>query len=409
MPFGVVLFDDVIRNVTRNVTRKRKSVSTDGFASIDGGPARRIVSVNELESNVKWMTNFEFTDFNALGLLRNPNFFFSGFLRTELRQLADEIGAGGEQLSAIEASAALSTLFSRVMNMAEQTLGVNFINTRMSTRGLADYIAARVVNKNKIPDDVNKALQDAYLTWVPLVTKMPAEWKRVMLRRPRYRHAIEVLSTPVPSEFQWVYVHNARLPATNEARIAWCLGSELPVLANVVVTPRRSEFMDLISFNAGASKERSWVCQPELLMLTQFCDVEVIGAFVCEAGFEEQKELAQFPNLGDFTEASLSLGILAENFWVAMASPRTTPTNAKFMPPRAVWYRAMDRLALFVQAVRLQREGFKVFGYGAGAICAYYPAGATAELVDIATQINLDVPASVFASLKNEVRLNADE
>lgn len=405
MPYGVVLFDDAIRNVSR----KRKAEATDGFASIAGAPARRIVSVNELDSNVKWMTNLEFTDFNANGLLRNPNFFFSGFLRTELKQLADEIGAGSDQMNAREAATSLSTLFSRVMGIAEQTLGIQFVNTRMSTRGLSDFIAERVVNKNKIPDDANAAFKAAYQTWIPLVVKVPREWKRIMLRRPRYRHAVEVLSTAVPSEFQWVYVHNAKLPADNEARIAWCLGNELPVVANVVVKPRRTEFMDLISYNAGAQQERSWVCQPELLMLSQFCDVEVIGAFVCEAGFEEQKELKQFPDLGDFTEASISLGILAENFWVSMASPRTTPTNAKFWPPRAVWYRAMDRLAMFMNAVKMQREGFKVFGYGSGALCAYFPPGATGEMAEFAMQIGLDVPASIFADLKNEVRLNADE
>jgi hypothetical protein len=405
MPYGVVLFDDVVRNVSR----KRKADATDGFASIDGAPARRIVSVNELDSNVKWLTNFEFTDFNANGLLRNPNYFFSGFLRTDLKQLADEIGAGPDQLNAREASSMLSTLFGRVMRLAEQSLGVQFVNTKMSTRGLSDFIADRVVNRNKIPDDANAAFKAAYQTWIPLVVKVPREWKRIMLRRPRYRHAVEVLSTPVPSEFQWVYVQGSRLPADKDARITWCLGNELPVVANVIVKPRRNEFMDLISYNAGAQQERAWVCQPELLMLSQFCEVEVIGAFVCEAGFEEQKELTQFPDLGDFTEASLSLGLLAENFWVSMASPRTTPTNAKFWPPRAVWYRAMDRLAMFMNAVKMQREGFKVFGYGTGALCVYYPPGATSEMVDFSLITGLDVPASAFADLKNEVRLSTDE
>jgi len=405
MPYGVVIFNDVIRHGGKS----KKRSATDGWASIDGGPARGIISVNELESNVKWFTNFEFTDFNANGLGRNPNLFFSGFLRTEFKQLAEEIGASPEQLSAKEAARVLSTLFGRVMRMAEQNLGVTFAKNNMSIKGLSDYIAARVENKNKIPEEINDALRAAYQTWIPLVANNPREWKRIMLRRPRYRHAIEVLSTPVPSEFQWGYVHNARLPATNDGRLSWCLGNELPVVANVIVKPRRGDFMDLISYNAGAQQERSWVCQPELLMLSQFCDVEVIGAFVCEGGFEEQEELKQFPDLGDFTEASFSLGILAENFWVSMASPRTTVTGQKFFPPRAVWYRAMDRLSMFMHAVKLQREGFKIFGYGTGTICAYYPAGATAELVEFAAKSGLDVPVATYAGLKTEVRLNADE
>lgn len=405
MRYGVVLFDDEIR---KSASSKRR-IASGGSVSIEGGPSRRIVSVAELESDVKWLTNFGFTDFNANGLGRNPNFYFSGFLRSELKAIAEEIGAGTEQLSGDKSVEILSLLFTRVMRLATETLKVDLRTNSISTKGLADFIGARVINKNKIPDEINSALSHAYQTYTTVMQRLPRDWKKVMLRKPRYLHATDVLSTPVPSEFQWVYVHNARLPATNSDRIEWCIGNELPVLANVSVKPKRGEYGNLISYNTGAANARSWVSQPELLVLSQFCEVEVIGAFVCEAGFEHQKELDQFPSLGDFSLASYSLGLIAENFWVSMASPRTSPSNQKFYPPRAIWYRAMDRMSMFMQAVRMHREGFQVFAYGLGNVTVYYPPGATEDLTAFAMQEGLDVPAATFAEIKTEVRLNADE
>ncbi|MEX3555118.1 MAG: hypothetical protein VB131_00280 [Burkholderia gladioli] len=405
MQYGVVLFDDEVRKSSTN----KKRVASGASVSIDGAPSRRIVSVSELESNVKWLTNFGFTDFNANGLGRNPNFYFSGFLRTELKAIAEEIGAGDEQLSADNAAEVLSALFGRVMRIATGTLNVDLKTNSISTKGLAEFIAARVINKNKIPDEINTALFHGYQTYTSVMTRVPREWKKVVLRRPRYLHALDVLSTPVPSEHQWVYVQNARLPADNSDRIDWCLGNELPVLANVTVKPRRGEYANLISYNAGAANARSWVCQPELMMLAQFCDVEVIGAFVCEAGFELQKEIETFPDFGDFSLASYSLGLIAENFWVSMASPRTSPTNQKFYPPRAIWYRAIDRLTMFMHAVKLQRERYQVFAYGLGNATVYYPPGATKDVVDFAIHEGLDIPAATYAEIKTELRLNADE
>lgn len=405
MRFGVVLFDDVFRKSTG----ARKRATTDGWASIEGKAPRRIVSTSELESDVKWWTNFDFTDFNANFLGRHPNIFFSGFLRTELKSIAQELGGGVEQLSADRSAQVMSTLFSRVMRMAISTLKINLEGGGLGIKTMSDFIAGRAVNKNKIPDEINSALKHGYQAWSSVTRSLPREWKSATLRRPRYLHALEVLSTPVPSEHRWNYVNNTRLPVANSDRIDWCIGHDLPVLANVVVKPRRGDYTNIINYNAGSTLTRSWVCQPELLFLSQFCDIEVVGAFACDAGFEHQKEIEQFPTLGDFSLASYSLGILAENFWVSLASPRTNTINQKFYPPRAIWYRSMDRISMFMYAAKLQKTGFQITGYGTGSVLISYPAGATEDLVSAANEFGLDVPISKYAELRTEVRLSGDE
>lgn len=403
MHYGVVLFDDVIRKRGKD----RKRLPGEGWASVDGAAARRINSITELESNVKWLTNLDFVDFYANQLGKNPNLYYSGCLRTELKAIADEIGASVEQLSADKSAQALSTIFRRVMDLAIKRLRVDLAVPNVKT--LPELIAARGVNKYKIPDEINTALKHAYQPWTQCITRYNREWKSATLRRSRYQHAIDVLSTPVPSEFRWGYINNDRLPTAAPKRIDWCLGHDLPVLANVVVTPRRTDLAGVISYNSGSTVERAWLSQPELLWISLFCDVEVIGAFVCEAGFEHQKEIDQFPSLGDFSYASYSLGLLVENLWVAMGSPRTTLTNQKYYTPRAVWYRAIDRIEMFKAAAKIHQAGFQVVGYGVGSVLVNYPIGASKDLVDTAAEAGLDIPVGKFFEKRNETRLIKDE
>lgn len=405
MKFGVALFTDVIKKKARD----RRREASEGWASIDGRVARRINSVVELESDVKWVTNLSYVDFFANQLGKNPNLFYSAFLRTEIKAIGEEIGAGIEQASPDKAASTLSTVCSRVGNLAIERLGVNMNLALPNVKTLPEFLAARTPSKNQIPDDVNMALKHAYQPMTQCATRYNREWKSATLRRPRYQHALEVLSTPVPSEHRWVYLDNSKLPESNTARIDWCVGHDLPVLANVAVKARRGELAEVISYNSGASVERAWLCQPELLWISMFCDVEVIGAFVCEAGFEAQSELEKFPQLGDFSFCSYSLGLLVENLWVAMASPRTSVVNQKFFPPRAVWYRAIDRLEMFKAAAKLHRCGFQIAGYGVGSVWLNYPPGATRDLVDAALECGLDVPMSKYFELRNEVRLGRDE
>lgn len=405
MRCGVVLFDDVFRKTVG----ARKRASTDGWASIDGLPSRRIVSISELESDVKWWTNFDFTDFNAHSLGRHPNIYFSGFLRTELKSIAQEIGCGVELQAADRAAQMMSTLFGRVMRLAVKTLNVKIDSGGMGVKTLTDYIAARTVSKNKLPEEIGTALQHSYQAWSAVNDRLPKDWKSTTLRKPRYAHALDILSTPVPSEHRWKYVNSARLPQDQQERSDWCLANELPVLANVIVKPRRGEFSNIISYNSGSTVSRTWVSQPELLFLTQFCDIEIMGAFVCEAGFEHQKELDSFPSLGDFSLSSYSLGLVVENLWVSMASPRVLSTGQKYFIPRAVWYRAMDRIAMFMYASRLQSQGFQISGYGNGSLIVCYPSGATEDLIESAGELDLDVPVTKFAEVRTEVRLDGDE
>jgi len=403
MRFGVVLFDDV----SRKIAKGRERSSKEGWASIDGAPSRRITDISELESNAKWLTNLGYEDFFGNLLGRNPNLYPSYFLRTDLKAIADDVGANLENLAADKSAQALSTVFNRVMYLAMRVPGVQLESS--SEKTLADILSGRVKNKYRLPDELNEAMKHAYQTTTQCMQRFPKDWKSVTLRVPRYQHAIDILETAVPSEYRWVYLYHARMPADATARLDWCIANPLPVLANVIVKPQRGEFSTVISYGSGVNVERTWVSQIELLWLSQFCDVEVVGAFVCEAGYEQQKELESFPDLGEFSHSAYSLGLLAESYWVSMANPRTTQLNQKLFPPRAIWYRSLDRFSMFLKAVNLHSAGFHIVGYGVGSIWLNYPIGATDDLIEAAGEFDLDVPVSKFAELRTEKRLEADE
>lgn len=406
MRYGVVIFDDMYRAKVGGV---KKTPGTDGWASIEGSPAKRIKSVSELDSDVKWWTNCEFTDFLGLGLHKHPNILFSGFLRTEMRAIAYDLGCGVDQVSADKSAVALAVVFSRVMRLAVTLLGFNPDGGGMGAVSLGELLSKRTAGKAKMGQEINAAMQHAYQPWTSLTQRLKKDWKSVTLRKPRYIHAGDVLSLPVPGEHRWKYVDSTRLPEGAMERIDWVVGHEMPVLANVIVRPRRGDYSDLISYGAGATVTRSWVCQPELMFLSQYCEIEIVGVFVCEAGYEHQKELDSFPSLGDFSTASFSLGLLMDCFWTGLASPRMTTTAMKMFVPRAAWYRAMDRIILFSDAARLKNAGFLISGYGNGSVLVCYPPGATEDLIAMADEVGLDVPTTKFAEVRTEVRLGADE
>jgi len=300
----------------------------------------------------------------------------------------------------------------RTMRIATQTLKLD-LEAEMPkgiTKTLAEYIGLRYPVTGRISQDLNEAMERGYQKWHAVMSRPRKDWRSISLRRPRYTHALDVLSTPVPSNNRWVYLQSARLPAGSRDRIDWILGSEdMPMLANVIIKGRRGGLAELISFSSGAATERSWVSQPELLLLSEYCEIEVTGAFVCEDGFQHQKELDAFPSQGDFSLASASLGLVVENFWASLANPRVNRMGKKVFLPRAIWYRAMDRVLSFTKAAALKKDGFDIFGYGWGNVIAYYPTGATADVIEAATEHGLDVPVSKYREYQTEVRLDADE
>lgn len=403
--FGVVLFDEVVQN-RKSGKNNEQRVLTEGWAAIEGDAAVRFQRVTELPNDVHWLTNLSFGDFWRSQLAAHPNFYPSSFLRTDFPAVCDDVGVGLEYTQPEQTATLMAIYFGRVMWLAK-SIGVDPATSR--EKALAKMISERTVNKYKLPDALNAALETAYQTQTKVITKRQGKGHQaITLRRPRYEHALEMLHSPVPSEYNWEYLNHERLPAPDKA-VDWCLANELPVLANVVVKPDRGVMSDVLSYGSGAGVARSWISQPELLFVSQYAQVDVIGAFVCADGYQAQPELEKIPELGAFSHSSYALGLFMENFFISMASPRVMGQQATYYAPRSIWYRAYDRFQMFLKAMALTAEKFPVSGYGVGSVWLSYPPGATEDLFELAGTLNLDISCGAWQRFRTERRLGQDE
>src|SRR5260364_115491 len=93
------------------------------------------------------------------------------------------------------------------------------------------------------------------------------------LRMNRLLHAKNILACPIPDD-GWGYLSNRQLPVNAKERLAMCLNSEAPVLAEVVVDMTRADaaYGALAAFGQKVASRmvlREWVSHPELIWLAQ--------------------------------------------------------------------------------------------------------------------------------------------
>src|SRR5690606_18305718 len=94
----------------------------------------------------------------------------------------------------------------------------------------------------------------------------------------------------------------------------------------------------------GRKKERNWVSHPELLYLSQFANINVSAVFMAK-GYRTLENEIKLPYLGELSDFSYSLGILAECVWIGVSSRSIKPeTRSKsLISPRACWLKSADR------------------------------------------------------------------
>ena len=124
MGFGVVQFDDM-------------RPDGGGWASADGGRARRIGGIGDLQSDVIWWTNIDDKTFFLSGCHSNLRLRHDEYLKTRMPHLLEELGIQEVSMSPAQSTQILSEIFCRVMKIADDEFGVQLRN-----RTLADDLRA---------------------------------------------------------------------------------------------------------------------------------------------------------------------------------------------------------------------------------------------------------------------------
>lgn len=378
--YGAVIFDDDAR-------------PSAGWASVRGETAFRIRGMGDLASDVYWWTNMPSGTFIRYGGFRQTRLRKDDYLRPNMRQLHTEMGLLPVRMPAARIVEITAEVFDRVMRLAEIHHGL----PRPHEPRLQDDLYPLVVKADEsLGSLVDSALDQAHQPWVACTTAPPAKAGMISFRRPRINHVLDVLSTPVPAD-QWEYVEDRKMPPEGK-RIDWLVSQSRPVLAKAVVKRVDHEVSQVICFGAGSMKQRSWMSHPELLMLSKFAQIRIEGAFL-GSEYEEQHVYRPVFTGGPFGSLSVSAGILAENYLMALSEARVIKKmgqdRTKVFSPRAVWYTASASLYSLMPALMLHGSGFCVMGYGRGVVTLAIPKGALDDARQCAAAAGLQAPLHV--------------
>lgn len=388
--YGAVIFDDETKPLA-------------GWASVHGRQAFRVQSLGDLASDVYWWTNCTAPTYASHPGMRQSRFKRDDYLRPSMRQMHAELGLQPMRMQPARIAEITAEIFDRVMRLASVHHGVN---RPVELRLQEDLYPMIIKPDESISRELDAALEQAHQPWFECLTAKPADSTIMSFRRPRMEHVLDVLTTPVPGT-RWEFVEESRLPPERQ-RIDWLVTQSRPVLARAAVKRVNHDVAPVVVFGAGSKKERGWMSHPELLMLSKFAQIKVEGVFLGQE-YEEQTVYKPVFTGGTMGSLSVSAGILADNYLMALAEPRTVKrigqNNTKLYSPRAVWYNASAALYSLMPALMLHGSGFSVIGYGRGVVTVAVPRGALADVRKCAAAAGLQASLTVNADVAVQTAL----
>lgn len=402
--FGCVMFD-----LQDNGSGENVPMPGSGWASIEGRTAYRVKSVNELNNDVKWLTNLTQNTLWKTGAVKHNKLKHSTYLRTDLGQIMKEIGTVPPNTPIAEVCEIVSGIFNKTMLFAVQLFGLD----SFTQKELHSELKSKLLGEDRsISVHVDEALSRTYQDLViceNFATNNNSDTVFVTLKRPRVVHAKEILAMPIPlSVGDWDFISPDQLLGNSADKIKYLNAIGKPFIAKCSISSyfySKDLNVDLSKLltlgeafaEGGKTKERNWVCQPELNYLTTFSDIDVSAAFVAQ-GQQSLFENLTIPFLGDLQDFSYSFSLLMENLWVSYASRSLNPrTKVKsLVSPRASWLKAADRFLTLKSAMLLSSFGHHVVSYGYGSVNLQVPHNKVKDLIDLAPSAGLIVPINII-------------
>lgn len=399
--FGCVMFDLSDNN------GKLTPLPGSGWASVEGSQAYRIKNTGDLSNDVIWITNLNQETLWKTKAVKENKLKYSGYLRTDLGQIMKELGLLLNKYKITEITEVLSQIFNKVMRLA-----IEFYNIKsFSQKDLYSEIRNSLFPEDKnISNYVDEALSRAYQDLVECERPIVNERVNfITLKRPRYYHAKTILDTAIPySDGDWVFYSNEEMPIDTNDKIKFLMNLEKPFIVKISINNFKElnnnnlELNKLLNLgeaigDGGRPKPRNWVCQPELLYLNEFADLNIEGAFVADEYKKIEKNI-ELPYLGELSDFSYSLGILSECVWIGLATRSINPRNKSktLVSPRACWFKAADRFMTLTSAMMLMSAGFNVISYGYGGVTVMVEDNKISQLIEIAPHAGLNIPMNIL-------------
>ena len=400
--FGCVMFD-----LQEDNEGKLIPLPGSGWASLEGGTAFRIKSTGDLSNEVKWLTNLSQNTLWKSGAVKQAKLKHSSYLRTDVGQIMKELGLTPPKVPIAQVCEIISEIFKKVMRLSIEFYGIKSFSQKelFSELKLALLGDDRNISLH-VDESLSRAYQDLVICEKPLAKD---KHLFVTLKRPRYFHAKSIIDTTIPFwNGDWEFFGPDNMPNNTEKKIEFLMKLERPFVAKVSINSFKyannfnldlSKLLDLGEAigEGGKAKDRNWVCQPELLYLSKFADLNIDAAFVAD-GYQSVSDNISLPYLGELSDFSYSLGLLAENVWIGLANRSVNPqTRTKtLVSPRACWLKAADRFMTMTSAMMLSSAGFIVTSYGYGGVTVMISESKIAQLIELAPHAGLSVPINLI-------------
>lgn len=390
-----------------------------GWASVGGGEGFRISSVGNLDNNTLWWTSLSFSAIRGCNLHKTPYIKRTTYLNSWLQGGQEEICQGWGLLRRTHTeksiTEALSAIFDRVMRFSHENYGMDYHRSVPTHDNLGDELRCKMLPDKDphIGPEVDSALWAAHQYYTYCLTpRFPEEdYVTVRFSVPAVMYANEMVSSIVPTD-QVEFVHAEQLPPESQ-RLEWVMNQSRPVLARVNVSNINPDYVNVIAFANGAKagSNRAWISQPELLLLSQYANVEVSSIFLF-GGYDRLPDECRVPEFTAMQAMTPTAEIIASNHWISLAREnpyRLEPNKPDFRAhsPRAAWITAIDRFVMFTYALQLHRAGIVIRKYGAGSVTVVVPKHNYRDAYEIATAVGLMAPPFLITDIQVQEELQS--
>lgn len=391
---GVCLFDNI-------------NAPEEGYASIAGDNPFRIQGVNGLSSDVLWVTNLPFKQYQNARFYNMPYIKQNQYFRTSTEILIKELGlkdAGGDVQSRI-----LSNIFSRVNTLGNYYFGFNALEHGKDYRysnELRQFIYPSELIGYDTPDLFHLAheasIQSTQSNQSMSGTSAPRGSTTYGYYFPRSEYWKYIFSLPLPIKNDWReltfksqeieigHYEGRAIKGTDEVLKRLIEASKSrAILLRLTVNYTDPAYRPFQTFSSGMKTTRSWASLPEVLELSRYCRLTIYGGVTCESGHLNTLK----PLFDEFqAEYSFSRGLLLENAMTGL-SVGYGEMKANFL---SAYLRAYDRIICSKAAYEFSQNHYTVGSFGTGRITLYLTRGELENANDLARNLGLMSPIKSF-------------
>lgn len=370
------------------------------YVSIGGEESSKIFGINELPSDVLWVTNLPYKQYKSARVYNMSYIKQNQYFRTSTDIMLRELGIENADLAT--QSRILSDIFNRVNRLSNLYFGYNALEYG------TDYRFANELRNFTYPDILKKNENTEMYSLAYEASKQATQSHQAMagvsaprgsttynFYFPRTEFVKYIMNLPLPIRNDWREItfksgeidmgtyEGKKIKGTEDVINKFIeMSKTRAVLFRVSVKYIDPKYRPFQTFSAGLKTTRSWASLPEVIELSRYSRITISGGVSCELGNLNVLDKC-FDDIG--IEYSYSRGILLENAFTSL-SVGWGDMKENFL---SAYLRSYDRILCSKAALSFSENGFTVGSFGTGRITVYLTRGEVETANILARKIGL--------------------